>query len=175
MPTRRSGALTSALLRPIVYSFSGGERRSSSAAGYSASPRVTIAIAPSASPRRCTFRRHALLELQQSAPPDVFEFVETLSARRRNGVDTKRQRGLDLGNVLFAEQVELGEHHTMRFGGQLGGILRDLRAELVVFMLPVEGVYRNEKRQQSCALYMAQELQAEPPSFVRTLDDARNV
>src|SRR5207247_10174181 len=63
----------------------------------------------------------------------------------------------------------------MRFLREIAGVGRNLLAELVVFALPVHGVDRDQEGEQPRTLDVAQELQAESLSFVRSFDDSRDV
>src|SRR6476660_2272669 len=63
----------------------------------------------------------------------------------------------------------------MRFLRQLRGVGADFSAQVVVFLLPVHRVDRDEKRENARAFDVSQELQTQALPFVRALDDAWDV
>src|SRR5262249_22159288 len=82
---------------------------------------------------------------------------------------------LDRWRLIIAQQVHLREDDAMRFLRELQRIRLDLGAELIVFRLPIDCVDWDEERQDARSLDVTEELKAQPTSFVRALDDAREI
>jgi hypothetical protein len=103
---------------------------------------------------------NVFLELEKLGPPAGQKQVEAMSPRSADGKNSKRIVGADWRRVVFAEEVELREHDAVGPGGELGRIRRDLAPELVIFLLPVHRIDRNEERQKARSLDVTEKLKA---------------
>src|SRR5262245_66494174 len=110
-----------------------------------------------------------LLHAEKPRPPRGEHGLEAGACGGTDGENAKRVRGFDRGRLIIAQQVHLREDDAVRLLRELQRIRVDLGPKLIVFRLPIDGVDRDEERQDARSLDVTEELKTEPTSFVRAL------